>query len=394
MRILYFSYVELDMPNACRTHTLGIIKGFARQRCRVDAMIPKPIKEVTRIPNVRFIFLRPWQFSHIGSFWARLMSGAVMVWLCLTNKYDFIYIRELEINPGPRWCARLFKLPFFIEINDLLVLTYSDKGVNKWLVNMVSRNQRKDFHLATGLIVPSVPMSNWIIKRYNLNPRKVHFIPNGADSPNKEPLKKIDAREQLKMPLNCFCVGFVGNIYDRYDFETLLKAIVICRSKAREIFLLIVGDGPLKRPLQKKVEKYGLGSSSVFTGFVDPELLGNYVPAMDVGVIILDKEIARRYGPLNTKSSTYGIFKIPVIVSSLSLVGYQKKIMNSLFFTKPESPEALADMIIQLHDDPYEKKRKANMFHSLVKSKMTWDVCAIQILHIVHKEISSRSLIL
>ena len=115
---------------------------------------------------------------------------------------------------------------------------------------------------------------------------------------------------------------------------------------------------------------------------------------MDVGVIILDKEIARRYGPLNTKSSTYGIFKIPVIVSSLSLVGYQKKIMNSLFFTKPESPEALADMIIQLHDDPYEKKRKANMFHSLVKSKMTWDVCAIQILHIVHKEISSKSLIL
>ena len=278
-------------------------------------------------------------------------------------------------------------MPLFIEINDLLALTYSSNRASKWLINMVSRNQRKDFHRAAGLIVPSVPMSNWLIERYNLCHRKVHFIPNGADVPSKETLKKIDARKQLGIPLDCFCIGFVGNIYDRYDFETLLKAIVICRSKVKKIFFLIIGDGPLKVSLQKKVAKYGIESHSLFTGFVDPELLGRYVPAFDVGAIILNSEIARRYGPLNTKSSTYGIFKIPVIVSCISAIGYQKELIDSLFFTKPGSPEALADVIIHLHDNPYERERKANIFHTLVKSKMTWEECASQILHIVKKKI-------
>jgi glycosyltransferase involved in cell wall biosynthesis len=383
MRILYFSFVELDIPNACRTHTIGIIKGFSRHGYRVDALIPKPIKWVASVPNVRFIFLRPWQFSNIGSFWIRLISAFVMIWLCLKNKYDFIYIRELEINPGPRWCARLFKLPLYIEVNDLLVPTYSSRGASKWLVKMVSKNQKKDFHLAAGLIVPSVPMSSWLIRHYNLFHGKVHFVPNGVEIPYKEPLKKMDARKRLRMPLDCFCIGFVGNIYDRYDFETLLKAIDICRSKNRKIFLLIIGDGPLKEALEKEVTRHGMGSYSIFTGFVNPELLGNYVPAIDAGVIILNSEVARRYGPLNTKSSTYGIFKTAVIVSCISSAGYPKELVDPLFFAEPESPEALADVIKRLHDDPKERERRANMFHSIVKSKMTWEACADLILRIV-----------
>ncbi len=67
MNILYFSFVELDIPNACQTHTLGVLNGFSHHGCTVDALIPRPIYVRPQIPNVRFFYLWPWQFSRMGA---------------------------------------------------------------------------------------------------------------------------------------------------------------------------------------------------------------------------------------------------------------------------------------------------------------------------------------
>ena len=380
IRILYFSFVELDVPNACRTHTLGIIKGFARHGCRVDALVPRPLKKVPSIANVRFVYLWPWQFSRIGALWVRLLSGILMFWLCLINKYDFIYIRELEINPGPRWCSRFFKVPLYIEINDLLIPYFSKSGATAGWVAEVARNQESDFRQAAGLIVNSIPVRQWLLDHYRLGPDKFHHVFNGAEVPEELPLSKEEARARLGVPSNSFCLGFVGNIYGRYDFDTLLKACRLSRLKVPGLFLLFVGDGPLKETLVRRVSEQGFEKNVHFTGYVESGALGRVLPAMDVGLCLGDHYFTRTYGPITTKIATYGIYRIPVIVTGTSLEGHPEKLQRSLYAIQPEDAPALADLIVRLHDNRGEIKERAKAFHSFVKTEMTWDTVAAKIL--------------
>jgi hypothetical protein len=60
MNILYFSYVDLDRPSACQTHTLGILGGFAANGCQVDAIVPRPSVHRPHRELIRFHFLSPY----------------------------------------------------------------------------------------------------------------------------------------------------------------------------------------------------------------------------------------------------------------------------------------------------------------------------------------------
>ena len=99
MKILYFSFVELDIPNACQTHTLGVLAGFSQNSCSVDAIVPRPKKVSPTIAGVRFYYLWPWRFSAIGRLWIKILGGVYFFALCLLKKYDTIYVRELKVNP-------------------------------------------------------------------------------------------------------------------------------------------------------------------------------------------------------------------------------------------------------------------------------------------------------
>ena len=387
MRILYFSFVELDVSNACRTHTLGIIKGFARHGCCVDALVPKPLKTVPSFNNARFVYLWPWQFSRIGALWVRLLSGILMFWLCVKNRYDFIYVRELEINPAPRWCSKFFKIPLYIEINELLVPYFSKSGAKSGWVAEVARNQKLDFRQAAGLIVTSIPMRQWLLAHYDLNPEKLHFLINGAESPEGPCLSKEEARRRLGMPLNSFCLGFLGLIYDRYDFNTLLEACRLCIIKVPDLYLLFVGDGPLKDSLARRVSEQGFGKKALFTGYVKPEALGSCLPAMDLGLSLGDHYSARMYGSITTKCATYGIYSIPVIATATSLEEYPNALQKSLFVIPPEDAPALAVLIERLHEQREEIRENAKIFHSFVVKEMTWDAVAAKILRIASNRV-------
>jgi glycosyltransferase involved in cell wall biosynthesis len=387
MRVLYFSFVELDVPQAPRTHTLGIVKGFARHGCHVDALVPKPLKPVPGIENLRYVYLRPWQFSRIGAIWVRLLSGILMFWLCMKNRYDFIYVRELEINPAPRWCSKLFNIPLYIEINDLLVPFFVNKGASARWVAAVACSQKSDFRQAAGLIVNSIPMRQWLLAHYDLKPEKLHFLINGAELPETPPLSKEEARKRLNLPTDSFCIGFVGNIYDRYDFDTLLRAVGLCHRQLPELHLLFVGDGPLKPELERRTSEAGMEDKVLFTGYIASDALGDFLPAMDVGLSLGSRYFTRTYGSVTTKVATYGIFGIPVIVSAASLDGYPEPLKEALLTVQPEDAPALSKLIMQIHRRCDELKKSAEKLHFHVKSDMTWDAVAAKILRAASKRV-------
>jgi glycosyltransferase involved in cell wall biosynthesis len=383
MRILYFSFVELDVPNACQVHTLGILSGFGENECKVHALVPRTKQINPIIPGVHFFYLWPWRFSRLGKLWVKCLGGFYFFLLCLLKRYDAIYVRELESNPFPRWCARFFNIPYYIEINGLLLLNAKASHKNGNHLRRIARHQKLDFKYAAGLIVPSFPRSRWIIEHYNLEVEKVHTILNGVNVPETAKLSRGIALKRLNLPENGFYLGFLGSVWEDYDLKTIIRAMSVCKTQLPNLYLIIIGGGPGMPYVKQIAKRKGLSSKVVDLGFIQPNDLYKALGAIDLALMNLTSQGLKDLGPVTTRFSTYAAFQIPIIANSLYLENYPKEIVQGLFKVPHENPSAMAEKFFYIYNNPKERGERAKIIHNYVTEKLTWNAVTKQILGIL-----------
>lgn len=386
MKILYFSFVELDIPNACQTHTLGVLGGFSKNSCNVHAIVPRPKNVCPKISGVRFYYLWPWRFSVLGKLWIKILGGAFFFILCLLKKYDAIYVRELEVNPFPRWCSIIFQIPLYIEINNILLQNMQILCIGRTRILKAERHQAADFRQAAGLIVPSFPRCRWIIDYYDLKPDKVHMILNGTDAPSDKKTERSKALKNVNLPENGFFLGFLGNIWEYYDLNSILKAMERCQEQITNLYMIMIGSGPETDNLRSISQEMHLTSRLIFVGYVQPESLFEIMGAIDVGLMVLTKKGIQDGGPIATRFATYAAFEMPIIANDVYIEDYPHELRNGLSLIPPEDPQALANTILWLYRHPEEREKKAKILHDFVAKKLTWDSVAKEILNIINHD--------
>ncbi len=383
MRILYFSFVEIDVPNACQIHTLGILSGFGENKNKIDAVVPRSERIRPNIPGVCFYYIWPWRFSLLGRLWVKLIGGLYFFALCLLNSYDIIYVREMESNSFPRRCAKLFKIPYFIEVNGIFLLDLKKEKVGKNRLRRVEKHQKRDYKQASGLIIPSYPRAKWLKNYYNLKKGKIFTHLNGTFLPDKGKLGRTITLRNLNLPVDGLYLGFLGSLWKYYDTASIIEALCLCKNKCRDIYLLIVGGGP-DLPLLKQIAKSkGLSSNIIDLGFVQPRNLYKVLGAFDIGLMNMTKEGLIDLGPFTTRFATYASFKIPVIANNSEMKNTPKELADGLCSVPPENPEALANAIVWLTEHPEERKKKAEILFNYFINNLTWNQISKNILHFI-----------
>jgi glycosyltransferase involved in cell wall biosynthesis len=105
------------------------------------------------------------------------------------------------------------------------------------------------------------------------------FGPHWADDPrwrvlycgiDLEPFKQaVDPRQiraELGIPENAFIVGHVGRFSEQKYHTFLIDIASEVAKDAADIRFLLVGDGPLRHAIERKVERLGLRNKVIFTG--------------------------------------------------------------------------------------------------------------------------------
>lgn len=386
MNILYFSFVELDIPNACQTHTLGVLEGFSNNLCNVDAVIPRPQKVHPKIPGIRFYYLWPWSYTSFGKQLVKILGGIFFFGLCLQKKYDAIYVRELEANPFPRWCSKVFHIPLYIEVNGIMLQSIKSSGSTKRRLLKAERCQSADFRQAAGIIVPSYPRLRWIIDYYNLEHNKIHMILNGADTSLSKKTKRSEAARKLNLPEDGFYLGYLGSVWHYYDLECIMDAVKLCQTKIPNLHLLIIGGGPEMERLQSRTQEMQLDEAMVFCGFIQPERLFETIGVVDVGLMNLTQKGLQDLGPVTTRFATYAAFQLPVIANSPYMEYYPHELTEGLSLVPCEDPQALAQMIVRLYNHPEERKTKSKILHDFVVTNLTWTSVSKQIMEIICRD--------
>ena len=106
-----------------------------------------------------------------------------------------------------------------------------------------------------------------MIREAGLPPAKVRTIYNGFDlagvpavHANGAGPREWDATPQTKL------VAMVARLSPQKDHQTLLQAMVRVVRDVPDLRLLLLGDGPLREPLQRRVEALGLAAHVRFLG--------------------------------------------------------------------------------------------------------------------------------
>jgi sugar transferase (PEP-CTERM/EpsH1 system associated) len=120
-----------------------------------------------------------------------------------------------------------------------------------------------------------------LVRYEHIRPEKIQVIYNGIDGQKfRAPVDTRAKRNELGLPLHAVVVGVGVRLTEQKGITYLIQALAKLAPAHPDIRLLIVGDGALRRKLEKLSEEVGVRGQVVFTGFRDD--MGDILQAMDI----------------------------------------------------------------------------------------------------------------
>jgi glycosyltransferase involved in cell wall biosynthesis len=105
-----------------------------------------------------------------------------------------------------------------------------------------------------------------VLGRHGVPPERIRVVYEGVPDRPAAPGGR-EALAELGVPPGCPVVGNVAALTDHKDHATLVEAAARVRPRVPEARFVIVGDGPLREPLEELCRARGLGDRWIFAGF-------------------------------------------------------------------------------------------------------------------------------
>lgn len=248
--------------------------------------------------------------------------------------------------------SALRRVPFVFELRDLW--PDSIRAVkalqNKRLLALLSRIELFLYHRAA-LIIAVTHAFKRILTARGIDPGKIAVVTNGVDLQRFKPGRK-DARLEAELGLtNCFVAGYIGTHGLAHGLDTVLDAARLLRDDgAAHVRILMLGDGAEKAALMARADAEQL-DTILFLDSVAKDQVARYWSLLDCSVIHLRRDALFR-SVIPSKLFEAMATGIPV---ALGVEGEAADLVlryEAGVAVQPEDPQALADAILALRDNP------------------------------------------
>lgn len=198
---------------------------------------------------------------------------------------DFIYDRYITFNAGAVLAGKASCIPVCLEVNAPLAKERSVEPDERLVFSkLASQVERWVCSNATQTIVVSTPLRQYL-ESIGVPRGKCIVMPNGVDPDRFFPRPRNEMLlEALSVPKDKFIIGFTGILRPWHGLELLIDAVARMLTREAKVFLLIVGDGPHRQPLEQRVTALELAGSVCITGRVPHENVPEYVSLFDAAV--------------------------------------------------------------------------------------------------------------
>ncbi|MEV4181137.1 glycosyltransferase family 4 protein, partial [Streptosporangium canum] len=166
-------------------------------------------------------------------------------------------------------------------------------------------------------------------------------------------------------------MGSVSSIVAYEGFATMISAAALLRDRGAPIRLLLVGDGAERPALLEQVEELGLGDVAILPGRVGPDEALQAQSAIDIFVCPReDLRVCRLVTPLKPVEAM--ALGKPVVLSDLPALSELVGSDGAGLLVPAGDPEALAEALAALRDDPARRAAMGEAGRAEVAAKRTW----------------------
>ena len=152
----------------------------------------------------------------------------MQTWLFAANAYGRLAARRsgVPVIVASERCADRWK-------------SFSELAIDRWLARRTDR-----------IVVNSGGVRDFYVT-HGLAPEKFTVIPNGIERPPPPLASRDEVLAELDLPPNARIIGAVGRLWPQKRVKDLIWGAELLKVIRDDAHLLVIGDGPLRRRLQR-----------------------------------------------------------------------------------------------------------------------------------------------
>ena len=174
-------------------------------------------------------------------------------------------------------------------------------------------------------------------------------------------------------------IAFVGNLARWQGVGILIESAIGLLSQGEKLKLLLVGDGPLREELMRKVFRSGFEKEFIFTGMIDYEDTPLLINLADICVAPFILKRNRVTGVSPIKVFEYMACGKPVVASRIEGLEFVEVEEGAGRLVEPEDVIGLERTLYDLIKSPQERMRMGQRGLELARERFSWESCATKI---------------
>ena len=222
------------------------------------------------------------------------------------------------------------------------------------------------------IIAMSKSLVNMTIQ-LGITPAKVARIPDGVDPNYFTP--QGDDRSPV--------ILFVGSIIQRKGVDYLIEAAPRVFARHTDYRLVLIGEGPLDRELERRAQFLGVGDKVELLGALSPDHVRDW---MQRSILLVLRSVEEGLGVVLIEALACGT---PCIATNVG--GIPDIIHDQVGRLVPaRDADALADSINSILDNPEEWNQKSTMARTYIVENYAWESIAGQIADLYRRVVDQR----
>jgi PEP-CTERM/exosortase A-associated glycosyltransferase len=292
------------------------------------------------------------------------------------EKPDILHAHSPVLNALPAlWVGRRRNLPVVYEIRafweDAAISHIDSKDTGGAVYRATRAAETFATKRADAVTTICEGLRSDLVAR-GLPSEKVTVIPNAVDDSIFVPRGPRDTVLAQKLGLTgAFVLGFLGSFYRYEGLHLLLDAMPLLLQRDPSIRVLLVGGGPEEQNLRNQAERLGLTDKVIFVGRVPHDQVQTYYGLVD---LLVFPRVSIRLTELVTPLKPLEAMAQEHLVAASNVGGHRELIRDGEngFLFAPDSPQALADKVLEIADnrDRFEEIRR--MGRNYVVEERNW----------------------
>lgn len=298
---------------------------------------------------------------------------------------DLLFQFHSIMNYSGTLIKRKTNIPFVLHVDGVEYWAKQNWGRKLFLKKHLKWAELIQWNAADIIDVPSIKVKEMIEQYSSIDMQKVLVNPNGVDSDRFHPnINSLELKRKLSLE-NKFIIGFFGTFGHWHGVDVLAQSIEILKDYIKNFIVLFVGDGVMRPKVEEIVNTHNLKNYSMLTGMVNYSSIPQYMSLCDILVspCINNPDFDLFNSP--AKLFEYMAMGKPIVATN---VGQQAEVIIDGYngiLCEERSPEALAEAIIKLYENPELREKCAINARKDAVEKHSWDNHTQRILDAVEK---------